>query len=159
MAWLFPCMPGLWRKFDNSFPALVFLLMMLLSFSLFPFLIIIILLDISSSAPLSFFYSKDQSTVAKWQSELRRSGTSVPWRVACEVLSLMGSNTVPGQNNIIVVNSNATLLGRGIRMNACVAGTCHLHFWQNDPRGLLHARAVTRVGMDTENKFSPEIWY
>ena len=120
------------------------MLLMMLSVSLFLFLIIIILLDISSSAPISFFHSKNQSTVAKWQSELRRSGTSVPWRVACEVLSLMGSNTVPGQNNVIVVSSNATSVGRGIRMNACLAGTCHLHFWQNDPRGLLRARAVAR---------------
>ena len=29
--------------------------------------------------------------------------------------------------------------------NACLAVTCHLHFWQND-RGLLRATAVTRRG-------------
>ena len=28
-------------------------------------------------------------------------------------------------------------------MHACLAVTCHLHFWQND-QGLLHATAVTR---------------
>ena len=29
------------------------------------------------------------------------------------------------------------------RVNACLAVTCHLHFWQND-RDLLRANAVTR---------------
>ena len=31
------------------------------------------------------------------------------------------------------------------RVNACLAVTCHLHFWQND-RDLLRAIAVTRGG-------------
>ena len=31
----------------------------------------------------------------------------------------------------------------GSRVYACIAVTCHLHFWQND-RGLLRATAVTR---------------
>ena len=35
------------------------------------------------------------------------------------------------------------------KVHACLAVTCHLHFWQND-RDLLRATAVTRVGTDTE---------
>ena len=35
------------------------------------------------------------------------------------------------------------------KMYACLAVTCHLHFWPND-RDLLHATAVARGGMDTE---------
>ena len=36
------------------------------------------------------------------------------------------------------------------KVSACLAVTCHLHFWQND-RDLLHATAVTQGGMDTEH--------
>ena len=48
------------------------------------------LAEISWRAP----QTKDQSTVAQ--------GTSVPWRVACELLSLMGSHTMPARttNNL-----------------------------------------------------------
>ena len=37
------------------------------------------------------------------------------------------------------------------KMYACLALTCHLHFWQND-RGLLHATAVTREWNGYRNK-------
>ena len=37
------------------------------------------------------------------------------------------------------------------KMYACLAVTCHLHFWQND-RGLLHATAVTRGWNGYRNK-------
>ena len=43
-------------------------------------------------------------------------------------------------------------------MYACLAVTCHLHFWQND-RGLLRATAVTQKyggGTDTEIRVSTE---
>ena len=38
---------------------------------------------------------------------------------------------------------------------ACLAVTCHLHFWQND-RDLLRATAVTQGWMDTEIRVSTE---
>ena len=37
------------------------------------------------------------------------------------------------------------------RVHACLAVTCHLHFWQND-RGLLRATAVTRGWNEYRNK-------
>ena len=43
------------------------------------------------------------------------------------------------------------------KVYACLAVTCHLHFWQND-RDLLHATAVTRGGTDTEIRVSTENW-
>ena len=39
----------------------------------------------------------------------------------------------------------------GSRMYACLAVTCHLHFWQND-RGLLRATAVTRGWNQASNE-------
>ena len=41
------------------------------------------------------------------------------------------------------------------RVHACLAVTCHLHFWQNY-RDLLRATAVTRGGTDTEIRVSTE---
>ena len=44
------------------------------------------------------------------------------------------------------------------KVHACLAVTCHLHFWQND-RNLLRATAVTRGGgTDTEIRVSTESW-
>ena len=37
------------------------------------------------------------------------------------------------------------------RVHACLAVTCHLHFWQND-QDLLHAIAVTHVWNGYQNK-------
>ena len=63
-------------------------------------------------------------------------GQSVPWWVACELVSLIGSNTMPGQQ------SHYNFIGS--RVYACSGVNCHLHFWQNI-WGLLHATAVHRV--------------
>ena len=41
------------------------------------------------------------------------------------------------------------------KVYACLAVTCHLHFWQND-WGLLRATAVTRGWNEYRNKFSTE---
>ena len=41
-------------------------------------------------------------------------------------------------------------------MYACLAVTCHLHFWQND-RGLLRATAVTRLMLLSSTGFLDEI--
>ena len=41
------------------------------------------------------------------------------------------------------------------KVYACLAVTCHLHFWRND-RDLLSATAVTRGGTDTEIRVSTE---
>ena len=41
------------------------------------------------------------------------------------------------------------------KVYACLAVTCHLHFWQND-RDFLRATAVTRGGTDTEIRVSTE---
>ena len=41
------------------------------------------------------------------------------------------------------------------KAHACLAVTCHLHFWQND-RDLLHAIAVTRGWNDIEIRVSTE---
>ena len=60
----------------------------------------------------------------------------VPWRVECELVSLIGSNTVTGQQS---AHSDFV----GWRVYACVGVTCQLYFWQND-RGLLRVTAVTR---------------
>ena len=43
------------------------------------------------------------------------------------------------------------------KVYACLAVTCHLHFWQND-WDLLHATVVTRGGTDTEIRVSTESW-
>ena len=81
----------------------------------------------------------DRSTVAQ---QAEATVASVPSRIACELLSLIGSNTMPGQPG----QPTPTSLGQGV----CVLGaTCHLHFWKND-RGLLCATVVTRDGTDTE---------
>ena len=37
------------------------------------------------------------------------------------------------------------------KVHACLAVTCHMHFWQND-QDLLHATAVTRVWNRYQNK-------
>ena len=36
-------------------------------------------------------------------------------------------------------------------MHACLAATCHLHFWQNDRRDLSRATAVTDTHVDSES--------
>ena len=41
------------------------------------------------------------------------------------------------------------------KVYACLAVTCHLHFWQND-QDLLRATAVTRGWNEYRNKFSTE---
>ena len=41
------------------------------------------------------------------------------------------------------------------KVYACLAVTCHLHFWQND-RDRLRATAVTRGGTDTEIRVNTE---
>ena len=41
------------------------------------------------------------------------------------------------------------------KVYACLAVTCHLHFWQND-RDFLRATVVTRGGTDTEIRVSTE---
>ena len=41
------------------------------------------------------------------------------------------------------------------KVHACLAVTCHLHFWQNDQE-FLHATAITQGGMDTEIRVSSE---
>ena len=40
---------------------------------------------------------------------------------------------------------------------ACLAVTCHLHFWQND-WGLVRATVVTRGGTDTKIRVITESW-
>jgi len=43
------------------------------------------------------------------------------------------------------------------KVHACLAVTCHLHFWQND-WGLLRAAAVTQGGTNAEIRVSTESW-
>ena len=43
------------------------------------------------------------------------------------------------------------------KVHACLAVTCHLHFWQND-RGLLRATAVTRGWNGYRNKSQHRPW-
>ena len=43
------------------------------------------------------------------------------------------------------------------KVYACLAVTCHLHFWQND-RGLLRATAVTRGWNGCRNKVITDSW-
>ena len=83
------------------------------------------------------FHSVRSRSRWQWFCEPRRLWTNVPWRVACELDSLMGSNTLPGQHNQPAFN----FIGSGV--HACLAVLCHLHFWQND-RGLSRATAVIR---------------
>ena len=56
----------------------------------------------------------------------------------CELVSLIGFNTLPGQPS----QPTLTSLGQGLGVN------CHLHIWQND-RGLLCVAMVTPGGTDT----------
>ena len=79
----------------------------------------------------------------QWLSELRQLWPSVPWRVACELVSLISSHTMPGQH----YHAHSDCVGS--RLCACLGVTCHLHFGQND-RGFLRATAVARGGTDSE---------
>ena len=94
-----------------------------------------------------FFLSGDQlthtdSTLVGQRSihsgfnKLRQLWTSVTL-VACDLISLVGSQNMSGQNS----QPNPSSLGQG--GYTCFAVTCHLHFWHNG-RSLLRATAVTR---------------
>ena len=74
--------------------------------------------EVIHSSPVVFFFflvSGDQlahtnSTISpQWLSELRQLWLSVPWQVACEPVSLLGSYTIPGQHN----QPAPTSLGKG----------------------------------------------
>ena len=84
----------------------------------------------------STFLCQDQSTVAQWA---ETTVAKCPWWAACELVSLMGSHSKPGQYNQPI----PTLLGQGCM--SVLGVNCHLHFWQND-WSLLCATAVTRSG-------------
>ena len=83
-------------RFDESFPRLRF------SFFFFFFLK-------RNSARQHQFHSFKPRINRRLLSELRRLWTSVPWQVACELVSLMGFHTVPGQHS----QPTPTWLGHG----------------------------------------------
>ena len=88
----------------------------------------------------TLYIGQDQSTVAQ---QAETSVAECSWRVACELVCLIGSHTVPGQYSQPIPNCV------GERVYACLKVTCHLHFWQND-HSLLCAAAVTQGKTDTE---------
>ena len=69
---------------------------------------------------------------------------SVPWQVACELIFLIGSHSMPGQQ------SQPTPTLWGSRGYACLDVNCRLHFWQNDQGLLRSATVVTQGGTDIE---------
>ena len=69
---------------------------------------------------------------------------SVPRRVDCELVSLIGSHIVPGRH------SQRPLRFVGSRMCACLSVLCYLHFWQND-RGLFTCHCGN-TGMERTSK-------
>ena len=73
----------------------------------------------------------------QWLSEFSGLWTSVPWRVACKLVSLISSHTY----SWTAFSANSDLVGSVV--DACSGVTCHLHFLQTD-RGLLRASAVIR---------------
>ena len=82
--WLIPRIRGWrggWRGGNQSFPACTFLLFFFLK------------VDKSLRAPVPLFGSESV------YNELRRQWMSVLWRVACELVSLRSSHTMPGQHN------------------------------------------------------------
>ena len=83
----------------------------------------------------------------EWLSELRRLLISVPWRVAYELVSLMGSQKL---DNIV-----SPLRLRWIE-DACIS--CNLHFWLNDMRTFTYYCGKRRGETDTEIRFSTESW-
>ena len=64
--------------------------------------------------------SQNQSTVPQQSEEL---WPSVPWRVVCELVSLIGYHTLPGQHS----QPTPTLLGQGC-IQLCLPVSSHLHF-------------------------------
>ena len=67
-----------------------------------------------------------KSISPQWLSKRKRLYTSVPWRVAWELVSLIGFHTMPGKH------SRPTSIDFvGSRVHACLAVTCHLYSWQN----------------------------
>ena len=73
-------------------------------------------------------------------SELTRLWMSIPRRVACELVSLLGLYTVPGQHS----QPTPTSLDQGYMSFLFFWNwTCHLHLREND-RGLLRATVITR---------------
>ena len=105
------------------------------------------------------FHSIRPRISPQWFIGLRWLWTTVPrWEgLACELISLMGSHTVPGQHS----QSTLTSLGQNC-MHDCVAVTCHLHLWQDD-QGLLHATVVTGVqqipNKNQHRKLTLEQWH
>ena len=70
------------------------------------------------------FYSFRSRISPQWFSNPRRQWMSIPWKVVCELVSLMGFHTTHGQH------SQPALLAQGCMHVLTV--TCHLHFWQNE---------------------------
>ena len=60
--------------------------------------------------PPPFFFGGGGCRVSpQWLSELRRMWPRAPWLVACELVSLIGSHTMPGQHS----QQTPTSLGQG----------------------------------------------
>ena len=76
----------------------------------------------------------------QWLSELRRLWPSVPWWVACELVSFVGSHTMPWTAKSALTPSDFVC---SRVYYACLGVICLRRFWQ-DSQGLLRATAATR---------------
>ena len=101
------------------------------------------------------FYMTDWLFIARFFKNIHRSGvlTVLAWLVPHQTAAVSAQVLCTPYNH-----APCHFMQSHIRkMYACLAVTCHLHFWQND-RDLLRATVVTRGGTDTEIRVSTESW-
>ena len=100
-----------------------------------------------------WFYMSDLLFIARFLN-IHRSGvlTALAWLVPHETAAVSAQVLCTPYNH-----APCHIMQSHIRkVYACLAVTCHLHFWQND-RDLLRATAVTRGGgTDTEIRVNTE---
>ena len=99
-----------------------------------------------------WFYMSDLFFIAHFWN-IHRSGvlTALAWLVPHETAAVSAQVLCTSYNH-----APCHFMQSHIRkVYACLAVTCHLHFWQND-RDLLRVATVTRVGKVTEIRVSTE---
>ena len=103
-----------------------------------------------------WFYMSDWLFIARFLN-IDRSGvlTALAWLVPHETAAVSAQVLCTPYNHAPCYFMQSHIR----KVYACLAVTCHLHFWQND-RELLRATAVTRGGTDSEIRVSTEsrIW-
>ena len=93
-----------------------------------------------------WFYMSDYLFIARFLN-IHRSGVIKRWHGWCHMKLL------PSRRKFCVHHTtmHQFTVSRHAKVHACLAVTCHLHFWQHD-RDLLRATAVTREWNGYRNK-------